>query len=295
MSKAGIQLKKKAKGRSFTRVLPSIFSSRFLSYILVFVSSALLLFSLANPKSLTGVRTNVNDMFLPLLSVIGQPFMTVSNAFGSVTGLTELRAENRRLRAENMRLQEWYQTALMLRAENQSLQKLLNLKVEAPHHFISTRIVSRSAGNYIHSVLIAAGLEDGVRKNQVVVSESGVLGRVIEAGEKSARVLLVTDYNSRIPVVIEGTTQRAVLVGTNTNTLFLKHLERRGDIPDQAKILTSGHAGIFPAGLPVGRLVKGNERDYKILPFADAQNISFVRVINTDIDPNYQPSAQQPF
>ena len=263
-----------------------IFSGRSASLFFLVVASFLILLSFARPSVVEGMRLSAMDTFLPVLAFVGQPFHAAAEFVGGVSGISELRAENARLQSENIRLRDWYQKALMLQSENQSLQELLNLKIDQNQKFVTTRVVADSGTSYVHSVIVAAGKKDSVKKGQAVLAGEGMIGRIIESGQKSARVLLLTDFNSRIPVLIEGSRQKAVLAGNNDSLPILKHLPPDGEIEEGMRIVTSGHGGLFPAGLPIGKIVKKAGDGYVVRPFADINKVSYVRIIDLPMDPN---------
>jgi len=247
---------------------------------LLIISFILLISSIFNPSQISSVRTTTIDIFAPVISTIGKPFKTISQNLSSISGFASLRAENTTLKTENTRLKEWYQTALMLQAENQSLQKLLNVKIQTHQNYITTRVISDVSSNFVKTIIVLSGSNEGVKKNQAVLSGEGMIGRVIEAGESSARVLLLTDINSRLPVLIEGTNQKAILTGTNNNIPLLKHLPKDTGMVEGARIVTSGDGGIFPPSLPIGRVIK-NKYGYGVKLYGEIDKISFVRVVDT--------------
>ncbi len=247
---------------------------------LLVISGVLLISSIFNPSQFSDVRTATIDLLTPVISSFGKPFKMASENISSISGFASLRAENTSLKTENIRLKEWYQTALMLQAENQSLQKLLNVKTQNHQNFITTRVVSDLTSNFVKTVIVSSGINEGVKKNQAVLSGEGMIGRVIEAGENSARVLLLTDINSRLPVLIEGTNQKAILTGTNDNLPLLRHLPKDTGMVEGARIVTSGDGGVFPASLPIGRVVK-SDSGYAVKLYGEIDKISFVRVVDT--------------
>ena len=231
-------------------------------------------------------RLAATDIMTPVLSAFTQPFQNMAEAVSGVSGVAALRAENAQLKAENIRLKEWYQTALMLQAENQSLQELLNLKVDPAYKYITARVISDAGNAFVKTILVALGSEEGVQKNQAVLAGEGMIGRIIEAGEKSSRILLLNDINSRIPVLIEGSSQKAILAGNNTEFPVLKHLPEDAGVIEGARVVTSGHGGVFPPGLPIGRIVKSPDGELIVKPYAEVNKVSFVRVINSNTDKN---------
>ena len=239
-----------------------------------------------NPQSMTGLRTGVADIFAPVLSIVSKPVQEAAVFVRNISGLAELQAENMRLEKENMRLREWYQTAMVMEAENKSLRELLNVKLDPQNTYITARILADPGHSFVKSLLVSAGAQDGVRKGQAVVSGDGVVGRVLEAGNSTARVLLVTDINSRVPVLVENSRQHAILAGQNDPRPVLEHLPPDTEIEEGARIITSGYGGIFPQGLPVGRVVYDAGNKPQVELFADFDRMIHVRVVNRPEDPN---------
>lgn len=263
-----------------------VLNGRFAIIALLVLSGLLLFSSVINPSFLQGARTSLVDITAPVLKVVNAPFNMAADFVGGVSGLTNLRAENVKLEAENKRLREWYQTALMLQAENQSLQELLNVKVEAPHKYITARVIADSGNSFVKTVLVGVGQIDGVQKNQAVLGEEGLIGRVIQVGKTSSRIMLLTDLNSRIPVILEGTRQKAMLSGSNAPLLDLKYIPDDSAITTGIRVVTSGDGGVFPSGLPIGRVSSIENKSMKVKPFADINHVSNVRIVNTSINPN---------
>ncbi len=273
--------------RVFVRLAPVFYlGGRSTTVFLMIMASILLLVSFIRPQSTEGLRTNTADLFLPLFAAVSQPFQTAVDVIGDVSGVAQMRAEIAQLQSENARLREWYQTALMLQSENQSLQALLNLKIEPQHRFVTTRVVADSGNSYVKSFLIAAGADDRVQKGHAVLAENGIIGRIIEAGRHSARVLLITDMNSRVPILIEGSRQKAIMSGDNTDLPVLMHLPPDTQMEAGARVVTSGHGGGFPHGLPIGRVEKGANGEYFVRPFVDMNRVTYVRILDVPQNPN---------
>lgn len=275
-------MKSKIKSKTLSMRFPEIFiSGQVTSLFLIVVSFLLLFITLIRPDAATNLRVYTTDITAPVLSFVGEPFQNMAEAIGSISGIAALRAENAKLKADNIRLKEWYQTALMLQAENKSLQDLLSLKADISASYISARVISDFKNAFVKTILINAGLDEGVKENQAVLSGEGMIGRVIEVGNNASRVLLLTDINSRIPVLVENSNQKAILTGKNSDLLFFKHIPRDSSLPDGARIVTSGDGGIFPPGLPVGRVVKDNQGIALVRPFSDMNRITYVRIMDS--------------
>lgn len=288
-------LKLRSRARGIARVLsPHFWGSRGASLFFLIASSALFLFSAVAPHNLQGVRSGVMDLFAPVLATVNVPVQTAATYVRAVTGLAAMQEENARLQAENQRLREWYQTALQLEARNSALEGLLNVAADPQSRFVTARIIADSGNAYVRSMLVLAGHENNVYKGQPVLAAEGLVGRVIEAGDRAARVLLLNDMNSRIPVMVEGKNWRAILAGTNNGLPALDHLppEALKDMEEGLRIVTSGHGGLFPFGLPVGEVVAGENGRWQVRPYANVERLVFVRIIEKVEDPFLQLGAQ---
>lgn len=279
-------MKRRSWSKSLSRISPLPFGNGAGSLLFVLAAIAALIFSTVNPQGVGSIRANVTDGIAPVLGVVARPFQSAALFVRDVSGLSELQAQNTQLEQENLRLREWYQTALLLEAENKSLRELLHVKVEPENHYITTRVLVDAGNTFVKSLLVDAGVSDGVHKGQAVISGEGVIGRVIDSGRRTSRVLLVTDINSRVPVLVEDSRQQAILAGQNDAEPALIHLPPDSEIKNGARIITSGYGGIFPQGLPIGRVHIDNNGVYKVQLFADFDRLVHVRIVDRNEDPN---------
>lgn len=197
-------------------------------------------------------RMALADILTPVWAALREPVGAARDAVAEARQLLEIRAENTRLREENERLRRWQSAALALESEVDLLRRQLAFVPEAAPAYTTVRVVADGGGTYARAVLLAAGPHHAVRKGQVALDERGLVGRVTEVGTRSARVLLATDMNSRIPVILEGSRARAIMVGTNGAKPRLQHWPE-GVLPEEGeRVVTSAEANAFPAGLPVG-------------------------------------------
>lgn len=280
-------MKRRSWSKSLSRISPiPLAGGGFVSFIFVIAAVGTLIFSAVDPQRVSIVRTSVADAVVPVLGAVTKPFQSAILFVRDISGLSELQAENARLSQENLRLREWYQTALLLEAENKSLRELLHVRIDPENRFITAQVLADSGNTFVKSLLVAAGNEDGAQKGQAVISGEGVIGRIVESGNKVSRVLLLTDINSRVPVLVEDSSQHAILAGQNDINPALVHLPSGSEIKNGARIITSGYGGIFPHGLPVGRVVIGEDGVYRVQLFADFDRLVHVRIVDRNEDPN---------
>jgi rod shape-determining protein MreC len=258
--------------------------ARFYFLILILIASTLLIYSQISTQVITVARTYIMDITVPFIETVSEPFATASNALGQMTNIHTLRAENIQLVEENERLRQWYETALRLNAENQSLRDLLNFKKDENLSYLTTRIISDTSGSFVKTFIIPIGQKDGLAPGQAVLSKNGMIGRIIEVGQNSARVLLVTDLNSRIPVLVQGTRQKAILAGQNSDIMRLEHLPRDSSVSVGDHIITSGHGGVLPPNLPIGIVSAIKDGQAFIKPIINIETLSFVQIVKNKPD-----------
>jgi rod shape-determining protein MreC len=197
---------------------------------------------------------------------------TVSDYFGAAS-------ENRQLKSELKEMRQWRDVAIALKNENQRYRTLLGLKTDPPIPMAAARIVTDSRGPFADTRLANAGSERGVRAGNPVMSENGLVGRVIGVTEGVSRVLLLTDIASRTPVMIDRTNARAILTGDGGPNPRLDYLRGRDPIREGDRVLTSGDGGVLPRGLPVGTAVKGLDGRWRLVLASDRAPIDFVRIL----------------
>ena len=157
-----------------------------------------------------------------------------------------------KLRQENVKLSNWQWRAKELQRRIDSLNGLARVVEEADYQFVTARVMANSSGAFVRSVLINAGRQQSVRLGYPVVNAHGLVGRIVDAGEGAARVLLLTDLNSRVPVRVGQEGKRAILVGDNGPNPRLDYLPANAKVVPGATVATSGAGGVFPSGLRVG-------------------------------------------
>ncbi|WP_304178014.1 rod shape-determining protein MreC [Phenylobacterium aquaticum] len=227
-----------------------------------------------------GVTRQVGDaVAVPVSGAIAAP-----GRWGGV-GLENLRgyffavSENRRLKADLKEARQWRDVAIALRDTNERYKTLLGLKTEPPIPMVAARTVTDSRGPFANTRLANAGKEKGVKAGNPVMSENGLVGRIIGVTTGASRILLLTDVASRTPVMIDRTNARAILTGDGGPNPKLDYLRGQNPVKDGDRVLTSGDGGVLPRGLPVGTAVKGLDGRWRVVLASDSAPIDFVRIL----------------
>jgi rod shape-determining protein MreC len=238
----------------------------------------LVLVARVNPDGAARMRGVMLDIVTPVWSVVRAPFDGAGRAVDWASDYLGAVSRNRELEAELAKAKAGLQAATADQVALRQLKALDRVRVPERRVVATARIVSATSGSVVRSAMISAGRSDGVGPGLPVIGADGLIGRTIEAGSRSARVLLLTDPASRVPVIIVRTGQPALLVGTNRPSLELR--DRVGpDLPLKAgdRLVTSGDGGVFPPGLPVG-VVLGPGEPIQVRPSAHPVGAGFVRI-----------------
>ena len=255
-------------------------TQRFALPFFVVAALAFILMSRTDNPWVIDARTRTLDVLAPVIDVASRPVSAVNAAVDSVNSWLAVAAENEKLRRENARLMHWQAAARQLLAENREFRELLSSVAEPRAAFVTARIIGHSSGTFVRTAVLNAGSRDGVRVGQAVVATHGLVGRITETARHSSRVLLLTDLNSRIPVVFESNRKPAIVSGDNSRVLSLLFTELAGTIDSGERLVTSGEGGMLPPGIPVG-IVTGSQGGLpRVTPFVDPARIEHVRVLD---------------
>ncbi|MBB4265166.1 rod shape-determining protein MreC [Roseospira visakhapatnamensis] len=253
---------------------------RFAFVVLVLSAFTLMLLGKADTLVVDRMRTAVTDAMAPVLEVLSKPAASVASVMNTVRELAHLRQENATLRDENLSLLRWQALARQLQAENQRLRELTAMVKDPKPRFITARVVADSGGVFARSLIVTAGAQHGARKGQVVVSAQGVVGRLTEVGHRASRVLLLTDPNSRVPVLLEESRARAILMGTNRDRPQLAFLKAKAGVSPGDRIVTSGIGRLFPPGLPVGVVSSVDDGHIWVELFIEDSRLELARILD---------------
>jgi len=224
-------------------------------------------------------RTLSDKVMAPVGDALSTPGRLTGQGVDGVKGYFFAVSENRRLRADLKEMQQWRDVAIALRDTNERYRAGLGLKTDPPIPMASARIVTDSRGPFANSRLANAGSEAGVKPGNPVMSENGLVGRVVGVTEGVSRVLLLTDVASRTPVMIDRTNSRAILTGDGGPNPKLEYLRGQDPVRNGDRVLTSGDGGVFPRGLPVGIAVKGLDNRWRVVLASDKAAVDIVRIL----------------
>ncbi len=238
----------------------------------------LLVLSRVNPAYTTRLRAAAVDTIAPFWATVRGPFDLLDSGVGSLSDYVGTVPRLRRLTAEVAALRRTQQDRDALLAENASLRRLVRVVEPRLDLVTIARFAGASSGSYVRTAMVSAGSRDGVFAGQAVRAPTGLVGRTVEAGSHAARILLLTDPTSRVPVLVVRTGQPAIAAGVAGRLLEVRDRGgaevplRRGD-----RLVTSGAGGLFAPQIPVATVVDPAE-PARALPDADPATLDFVAI-----------------
>jgi rod shape-determining protein MreC len=256
---------------------------------------ALLAISKSQGELSQGLRGYADDLTASAMQVVAGPAAEGKRWIDGVGTFFSVYEENQRLRDENAKLRLAQSEVGELQRKVERYEQLLKVPTEAPVSGVAGRVIADMSGPFLRTILVNAGSEQGVLKGQAVVDDRGLLGRIVGTGRKSSRVLLLSDLNSRIPVIVEGANLKAILAGDNSDRPTLEYLPPGSRLVAGARVLTTADGGALPPGIVVGVVVKGQAAP-RVKLFTSERRADFVRVLKyqAPVDVDDEPEAPAP-
>jgi rod shape-determining protein MreC len=261
-------------------------SIREIAIILLFIAGGLvILFSTGTQPENSAVGRALYTVIRPFQQVVFGIHNRIGSIWHSYFDLVGVREQNRALQDEIKMLRQQKAALLFKERENRRLRKLLNLKRQHEFPSIVARVIGEDAVGWYKTLFIDRGLGDGVLPDMSVTVAEGVVGRVTRSSQDMSQVTLLTDPSLSVGCRIARTRDRGVLSGSLDNGCVLRYVRLESDIRPGDKVVTSGLDGIFPRGLPAGRIAsvsKGEQGlflEARVIPAVNFSEIEEVLVV----------------
>ena len=225
------------------------------------------------------IRQVAADTVTPILSLLDSPIRATQDGIERLVGVGVIFNENSFLKKENEELRHWENAALQLARENERLLAILKGAGKEVPTIATGRVIGVGGGAFESNVIVNVGKNYNIQSNWPVVNELGLVGRTINVGQISSRILLITDLNSRIPVRVSRSGMLGILQGRNLDVMNLNFVSKDAEIRVGDRIITSGHGSMFPPDLPVGVVSAVSELGIEVTPIAYLDRLDYVRIL----------------
>ena len=250
---------------------------KFSLFVLVVLSILFIFVETLETKPLNYLRSFIKDTIYRGSSMVSMPTKSFGNLTDSLNEHISLYNNYTELKKENTELRNNISKSDFLELENAQLRKLIEEQVETQSNLVSARVMLDKQSPYLNSFVINVGSNKNIENSMEVLDGKNFIGRTLDVNFFSSRVLLVSDLNSRIPVITEPSAYHAILNGRGIRKPTLVYLPEKHTIQNGDKVYTSGKAGIFTPGIPIGE-IKIEKEMIKVILFSDLNQITFVNI-----------------
>lgn len=248
--------------------------------LVLFLFAVFLLWRIDSPR-VERFRAALVDQIVPSFDWALVPVTKVAGMVEGFQSYTRIYEQNQELRRELQQMKAWKEAALQLEQKNAKLLDLNNVRLDPKYTFVTGVVLADSGSPFRQSVLLNIGERDGIVDGWATMDGIGLVGRISGVGKNTSRVILLTDSNSRIPVSIQPSGQKALLVGDNTAAPPIEFLESPEVVRPGDRVVSSGDGGVFPSGILVGQVAMGTDRRLRVRLAADYGRLEFLRVIRS--------------
>ena len=254
---------------------------RVLIAILVLAFAGLFLVWRIDSPRVERFRAAFIDRVVPNLDWAMAPVTKVASMVEGFRSYASLYEQNQELRRELQQMKSWKEAAVQLEQQNAKLLAQNQVRLDPKLTTVSGVVLADAGSPFRQSVLLNVGARDGIIDGWATMDGLGLVGRISGVGQTTSRVILLTDTSSRIPVTIQPSGQKAMLVGDNSAAPPIDFLESPDEVRPGDRVVSSGDGGVFPAGLLVGQVAQGTDRRLRVRLSADYQRLEFLRVLRS--------------
>ncbi|MEC9199291.1 MAG: rod shape-determining protein MreC [Pseudomonadota bacterium] len=251
-----------------------------LAVLLLLLAGIFLIWRIDSPR-VERFRMAVIDRVVPSMDWAMTPVTASIEMFHDLQSYARLVEQNQQLRNELQQMKAWKEAALQLEQENARLLDLNNMRLDPQLTKISGEVMADSGSPFRQSVLLNVGARDGIVDGWATMDGIGLVGRIAGVGARTSRVILLTDTNSRVPVTVQPSGQRAMIVGDNTAAPPLEFVENLDLVRPGDRVVSSGDGGVFPAGLLVGQVAQDRNGRMRVRLAADYERLKFLKVLRS--------------
>ena len=257
---------------------------RFSLLALLFFSILLIVLSKFNFTAINYLKLGINEVVFRTSFIVSLPEKYISYSFHAIEEHIDLYKDYNLKKEELKKLKSEKYNANFLEAENKRLKKVLE-DISSSSEEIIAKVIIDKQSPFLRSIIINKGSKNEIKKGMAVLSDSYLVGKVVEVNFMTSRVLLLSDLNSKIPVTIEPGGIQSILSGNGVNAGIIQYTKDKMPINGEGVIYTSGTGGLLKSGIPIGK-IKHNENQNNVDFFVDFSQLRFVRILSYSEEKN---------
>jgi len=253
---------------------------RFSLLSLIFFSIIFLILGSFNFKIINYVKIGITEIVYRSSFIVSVPENLLKDSYLTIQNHNKLYKENEKIKSEleNLKARDLLNEFIIL--ENQRLKNIVDDYLVKSDTIIA-KVLTDKSSPFLRSIIINKGSKHKINLGMIVMDGEYLVGKVVEVNYLSSRVLLLSDLNSKIPVIVEPNAVFSILSGTGKDYGTIQYSKKYEDIKNESVIYTSGAGNLFKAGIPIGRMNINNlSDDKKVEFFSDFSQLKFVKVVS---------------
>ena len=251
---------------------------RFSLFVLLFSSIFLIVLGKFNFTAINYLKITINEVVYRTSFVASIPEKYITYSYRAIEEHIKLYKDYNFQKEELEKLKSEKYEVKFLEAENKRLKKVLN-DINYSSELVIAKVIIDKQSPFLRSIIINKGSKNNIKKGMSVLSDSYLIGKVVEVNYMTSRVLLLSDLNSRIPVTIEPGSVQSILHGDGKNSGNIQYTKDNLPIADGSIIYTSGTGGLLKSGIPIGK-IEQNENQNSVNFFIDFSQLRYVKVLS---------------
>ena len=255
---------------------------RFSLIVLICFCIILIFLSRINFTPIHYLKSGLNEVVYRISFIVSLPEKQINNSFVAVNKHLKLYDQYNNLQDELKLLKGKNYNLNYLQSENERLRKLIDEYIINSDELVAKVLLDKNSP-FLKSLIVNKGSKDNLKIGMAVLDGPYLIGKIVEVNYATSRVLLISDLNSKIPVILEPGDIQSIMTGTGKNFGKIQHFEKEYNFSEKKLIYTSGAGGVFKSGIPIGEFIDED----KIQFFSDLSQLTFVKLVSFEKQENY--------
>ena len=248
---------------------------RFSLIVLICFCIILIFLSRINFTPINYLKSGLNEVVYRISFIVSLPEKQINNSFVAVNKHLKLYDQYNNLQDELKLLKGKNYNLNYLQSENERLRKLIDEYIINSDELVAKVLLDKNSP-FLKSLIVNKGSKDNLKIGMAVLDGPYLIGKIVEVNYATSRVLLISDLNSKIPVILEPGDIQSIMTGTGKNFGKIQHFEKEYNISEKKLIYTSGAGGVFKSGIPIGEFIDENNIQF----FSDLSQLTFVKLVS---------------
>ena len=242
----------------------------------------LIFLSRINFSAINYLKSGLNEIIYRISFIVSLPEKQINNSFVAVNKHLKLYDQYNNLKDELKLLKGKNYNLNYLQSENERLRKLIDEYIINSDELVAKVLLDKNSP-FLKSLIVNKGSKDNLKIGMAVLDGPYLIGKIVEVNYATSRVLLISDLNSKIPVILEPGDIQSIMTGTGKNFGKIQHFEKEYNISEKKLIYTSGAGGVFKSGIPIGEFIDENNIQF----FSDLSQLTFVKLVSFEKEEKY--------